>query len=118
MGDVTTPQAPPAKGPKGQSFLRDRLRRLIRERPVGAVSAAILLLLCLVAIFADLLAPFHFMDMTLPPTNPATPPISSDTTTLKVVAANPTAAPIIIIYSITIGWAIIAEASLRHDAEP
>ena len=27
----------------------------------------------------------------LPPTNPATPPISSDTTTLRVVAANPTA---------------------------
>ena len=40
-------------------------RRLIRERPVGAVSAAVVLLLCLVAIFADVLAPFHFMDMTM-----------------------------------------------------
>ena len=40
-------------------------RRLIRERPVGAVSGAIVLLLCLVAIFADVLAPFHFMDMTM-----------------------------------------------------
>ena len=67
MGDVTAPQAPPApaQGAKGQSFLRDLLRRLIRERPVGAVSAAIVLLLCLVAIFADVLAPFHFMDMTM-----------------------------------------------------
>ena len=56
MGDVTAPQAPPAQGAKGQPFLRDLLRRLIRERPVGAVSAAIVLLLCLVAIFADVLA--------------------------------------------------------------
>ena len=64
MGKVTAPQAPPAQA-QGQSFLRDLLRRLIRERPVGAVSAAIVLLLCLVAIFADVLAPFHFMDMTM-----------------------------------------------------
>ena len=68
MGDVTVRQALPAQGAKrakGQSFLRDLLRRLIRERPVGAVSGAIVLLLCLVAIFADVLAPFHFMDMTV-----------------------------------------------------
>ena len=65
MGDVTAAHAPPAQGAKGQSFLRDLLRRLIRERPVGAVSGAIVLLLCLVAIFADVLAPFHFMDMTM-----------------------------------------------------
>ena len=32
---------------------------------MGAVSGAIVLLLCLVAVFADLLAPFHFMDMTM-----------------------------------------------------
>jgi hypothetical protein len=32
---------------------------------VGAVSGAIVLLLCLVAVFADLLAPFHYMDMTM-----------------------------------------------------
>ena len=32
---------------------------------MGAVSAVIVLLLCLVAIFADLLAPFHYMDMTM-----------------------------------------------------
>jgi len=32
---------------------------------VGAVSGVIVLLLCLVAIFADLLAPFHFMDVTM-----------------------------------------------------
>ena len=62
MGDVTVPQAPQAKG---QTFLRDLLRRLIRERPVGAVSAVVVVLLCLVAIFADVLAPFHFMDMTM-----------------------------------------------------
>ena len=59
MGDVTAPRA------KRQSFLGDLLRRLIRERPVGAVSAAVVVLLCLVAIFADVLAPFHFMDMTM-----------------------------------------------------
>ena len=50
MGEVTVRQALPAQGAKrakGQSFLRDLLRRLIRERPVGAVSAAIVLLLCL-----------------------------------------------------------------------
>ena len=62
MGEVTAPRAPRAPG---QSFLRDLLRRLIRERPVGAVSGVIVLLLCLVAIFADVLAPFHFMDMTM-----------------------------------------------------
>ena len=62
MGDVTAPQVPQAKG---QTFLRDLLRRLIRERPVGAVSAVVVVLLCLVAIFADVLAPFHFMDMTM-----------------------------------------------------
>ena len=65
MGEVTAPLTPPAKGAKSQSFLRDLVRRLIRERPVGAVSAAIIVLLCLVAIFADVLAPFHFMDMTM-----------------------------------------------------
>ena len=59
MGEVTAPRA------KGQSFLGDLLRRLIRERPVGVVSAAVVVLLCLVAIFADVLAPFHFMDMTM-----------------------------------------------------
>ena len=32
---------------------------------MGAVSGVIVLLLCLVAIFADLLAPFHYMDMTM-----------------------------------------------------
>ena len=62
---VTVPQARREQGAKGQSFLRDLLRRLIRERPVGAVSGVIVLLLCLVAIFADLLAPYHFMEMTM-----------------------------------------------------
>ena len=65
MGEVTVPLARREQGAKGQSFLRDLLRRLVRERPVGAVSGVIVLLLCLVAIFADLLAPFHFMDMTM-----------------------------------------------------
>ena len=68
MGEVTGPQTLPTQGApraKGQSFLRDLVRRLIRERPVGAVSGVIVLLLCLVAIFADLLAPFHYMDMTM-----------------------------------------------------
>ena len=64
MGEAM-PLTPTTKGAKGQSFLRDLLRRLISERPVGAVSAGVVVLLCLVAIFADVLAPFHFMDMTM-----------------------------------------------------
>ena len=171
MSDVTAPYAPPAQGAqgaKGQSFLRDLLRRLIRERPVGAVSAVVVVLLCLVAIFADVLAPFHFMDMTMidrlqGPSS--TYPLGTDhigrdlfsrllygarvslgvgfaATTLSVVVSLLIGGvagfvggkldlavqrlvdawmsfpglllllTIIIIYSITIGWAIIAEASL------
>ena len=64
MGEAM-PLTPTTKGAKGQSFLRDLLRRLISERPVGAVSAGVVVMLCLVAIFADVLAPFHFMDMTM-----------------------------------------------------
>ena len=63
MGDVMAPQALRAQGAKGQSFLRDLLRRLIRERLVSAVSGVIVLLLSLVATFADLRAPFHYMNM-------------------------------------------------------
>ena len=66
MSEVTAPQAPPAKGPKGQSFLRRSAAPADTGSGRWARSAArSCVLLCLVAIFADVLAPFHFMDMTM-----------------------------------------------------
>ena len=41
------------------------LRRLFREHPLGTVGAAILLVLILVSVFADALAPFRFGEMNL-----------------------------------------------------
>ena len=41
------------------------LKRLFREHPLGTVGAAILLVLILVSIFADALAPFRFGEMNL-----------------------------------------------------
>ena len=42
-----------------------RLKRLVREHPLGAFGAAILLVLILVSIFADSLAPFRFSEINL-----------------------------------------------------
>ena len=41
------------------------LKRLFREHPLGAVGAAIILVLILVSVFADVLAPFRFGEMNL-----------------------------------------------------
>ena len=41
------------------------LKRLFREHPLGTVGAAILLVLVLVSVFADALAPFRFGEMNL-----------------------------------------------------
>ena len=41
------------------------LKRLFREHPLGTVGAAIILVLILVSVFADVLAPFRFGEMNL-----------------------------------------------------
>ena len=51
--------------PKPRPFLLDLLRRLVGERPLGAASAVVILLLALIAILADVLAPFPFAEMHL-----------------------------------------------------
>ncbi len=49
---------------KSQPF-RDFMRRLVKEQPIGAVSMVFMVLLCLVALFADVLSPYHYLDMTM-----------------------------------------------------
>ena len=51
--------------PKPQPFLLDLLRRLFKQRPLGAASAVVVLVLALIAILADVLAPFPFAEMHL-----------------------------------------------------
>ncbi len=51
--------------PHKRSFIRDLLGRLFRERPLGAWSGVVVLVLCLVAIFADVLVPFPFSEIHL-----------------------------------------------------
>ena len=46
--------------PKPQPFLLDLLRRLFKQRPLGAASAVVVLVLAVIAILADILAPFPF----------------------------------------------------------
>ncbi len=53
-------------------FLLDVLFRLVREKPLGAIGGAIVLVLLLVGVFANFLAPFdyneiHLMDTLAPP---------------------------------------------------
>lgn len=60
---AATPAAPAVLHKR--SFSRDLIKRLFRERPLGAWSGVIVLLLCLVALFADLLAPFPFSEIHL-----------------------------------------------------
>ena len=50
---------------KPRPFLLDLLRRLVGERPLGAASAAVILVLVVIAILADVLAPFPFAEMHL-----------------------------------------------------
>ena len=51
--------------PKPRPFLFDLLRRLFKERPLGAASAVVVLLLVLIAILADVITPFPFAEMHL-----------------------------------------------------
>ena len=51
--------------PHKRSFARDLIKRLFRERPLGAWSGVVVLVLFLVAIFADVLAPFRFTEIHL-----------------------------------------------------
>ena len=51
--------------PKPQPFLLDLLRRLFKQRPLGAASALVVLVLAVIAILADILAPFPFAEMHL-----------------------------------------------------
>lgn len=55
-------------------FLLDVLLRLVREKPLGTIGGAIVILLLLVGIFANFLAPFsynelHLMDSLVPPSS-------------------------------------------------
>ena len=51
--------------PKRRSRLADFLMRLLKEKPLGTFCGMILLLLILVAIFADVLAPYPYKEMHL-----------------------------------------------------
>ena len=51
--------------PHKRSFTRDLIKRLFRERPLGAWSGVIVVVLGLVAIFAEVLAPFPFSEIHL-----------------------------------------------------
>ena len=50
------PVVVPREAPRGSSLYRDAWRRLLRNR-LAVVGGAVVILLCLVAIFADLIAP-------------------------------------------------------------
>ena len=51
--------------PKRRSRLADFFIRLVREKPLGTVGGIIVLILILVAIFADVLAPYPYAEMHL-----------------------------------------------------
>ena len=51
--------------PKRRSRLADFFIRLVREKPLGTVGGIIVLILILVAIFADVLAPYPYDEMHL-----------------------------------------------------
>ena len=59
MSEVMRPKSKP------QAFMNDLLRRLLKEHPLGAVSLVFIVLFSLVALFADVLAPFHYLDLTM-----------------------------------------------------
>ena len=52
-------------GPKRRSRLADFFTRLVKEKPLGTASGAIILLLIFVAIFADVLAPYPYVEVHL-----------------------------------------------------
>ena len=47
-----------------RSFLLDLIRRLVREKPLGAVGAVLTLIFLLTGIFADVIAPYGMNDVT------------------------------------------------------
>ena len=68
MGDVSqlTPAvADPGAGDAGQAGLRKFLARLVREQPLGTAGGIVILLLVLVSIFADSLAPYRYEEIHL-----------------------------------------------------
>ncbi len=53
------------KEPKKRHFMVELVSRLIKEKPLGVVGAIIVLILLFAGIFADILAPFGFNDISL-----------------------------------------------------
>ena len=64
MSDATGIPLPVIE-PKRRSRLADFFIRLVREKPLGTVSGIIILILIFVAIFADALAPYGFLEIHL-----------------------------------------------------
>ena len=64
MSDATDIQSSVIE-PKRRSRLADFFTRLVKEKPLGAVSGIIILILIFVAIFADVLAPYGFLELHL-----------------------------------------------------
>ena len=60
---IETPS--PTREPKRRVRLADFLIRLLKEQPLGTACGIIVLLLILVAIFADALAPYPYKEMHL-----------------------------------------------------
>ena len=48
-----------------RSRFRNFLARLVREKPLGTIGLAIIVLMCLMALFADLIAPYGFQEQDL-----------------------------------------------------
>ena len=49
--------------PKRRSRLADFFNRMVREKPLGTISGIIILILILVSIFADALAPYPYSEV-------------------------------------------------------
>ena len=59
MSEVMRPKSKP------KAFLQDLLHRLRKEHPLGAMCLVFIVLFCLVAFFAEVLAPYHYLEMTM-----------------------------------------------------
>ena len=64
MSDATGIPAPESE-PKRRSQLADFFIRMVKEKPLGTVSGIVILILILVSIFADALAPYPYWEMHL-----------------------------------------------------
>jgi len=64
MGEVTADRVLEAEESKRHSLLAELFIRLVKEKPLGTVGAAIVLVCLFVAIFAEFLAPYGFNDIT------------------------------------------------------